>query len=257
MARCFVIQPFDRAQFDKRFDDVLTPAIINAGLEAYRVDRDPSVVVPIDAIETEIRDAEACVADISTDNPNVWFEVGYALAYGKPLVLICDASRMTPFPFDVQHRHVIAYKTEAPRDFSELGDQVTKRLQASLRKQARVQTLAASPLADTEGLEPHEIAALVIVAQSELDPEDAPSAHALKQDMVRAGYTNLATVLAVKALRIKGLVESVDLRNYNNEPYTAFTLTNTGIAWLMKNQGRLAMRHERRPREAAADDLPF
>jgi hypothetical protein len=106
MNRCFVIQPFDRGPFDKRFDDVLTPAIGDAGLEAYRVDRDPTVTIPIEAIEKEIREAAACLADVSTDNPNVWFELGFAFACGKPVVLICAASRSSRFAFDIQHRQI-------------------------------------------------------------------------------------------------------------------------------------------------------
>jgi hypothetical protein len=57
MAFCFVIQPFDGGKFDKRFDDVFKPAIEAAGLSAYRVDRDPTVEVPIEAIEDGIREA--------------------------------------------------------------------------------------------------------------------------------------------------------------------------------------------------------
>ncbi len=71
MTKCFVIQPFDKGPFDKRYDDVLTPAIERAGLQPYRVDRDPSVTIPIEGIETGIRESEACLADITTDNPNV------------------------------------------------------------------------------------------------------------------------------------------------------------------------------------------
>lgn len=41
MSTCFVIQPFDGGPFDKRYDDVIAPAIVAAGLEPYRVDRDP------------------------------------------------------------------------------------------------------------------------------------------------------------------------------------------------------------------------
>jgi hypothetical protein len=77
---CFVIQPFDGGRFDKRFSDVFKPAIEEAGLEPYRVDRDPSVSIPINDIEKGIRDAAVCFADITLDNPNVWFELGYALA---------------------------------------------------------------------------------------------------------------------------------------------------------------------------------
>jgi hypothetical protein len=50
-ALCFVIQPFDSGKFDKRFEDVYRPAIEAAGLDAYRVDLDPGVDVPIDAIK--------------------------------------------------------------------------------------------------------------------------------------------------------------------------------------------------------------
>jgi hypothetical protein len=47
MPTCFVVQPFDRGKFDKRFEDTFRPAIESAGLEAYRVDRDPYVEVPL------------------------------------------------------------------------------------------------------------------------------------------------------------------------------------------------------------------
>ena len=80
MATCFVIQPFDGAKFDKRYTDIYKPAIEAAGLEAYRVDTDPGVQVPIDAIEKGIKQATICLADITTDNPNVWYELGFAFA---------------------------------------------------------------------------------------------------------------------------------------------------------------------------------
>lgn len=51
MAMCSVIQPFDGSKFGKRYADVLAPAKKGAGLEPYRVDQDPKVEVPIDAIE--------------------------------------------------------------------------------------------------------------------------------------------------------------------------------------------------------------
>ena len=71
MAICFVIQPFDDGKFDKRFVDIFAPAIKAAGLEPYRVDQDPAVEIPIDAIEDRIKAASVCLAEITTDNPNV------------------------------------------------------------------------------------------------------------------------------------------------------------------------------------------
>ena len=78
MATCFVIQPFDQGKFDKRYADVYKPSIEAAGLEPYRVDKDPGVLVPIEAIERGIRSSAICLADITSDNPNVWYELGKA-----------------------------------------------------------------------------------------------------------------------------------------------------------------------------------
>jgi hypothetical protein len=84
---CFVIQPFDKGKFDKRFEDVYKPAIKSAGFDVYRVYRDPNVSIPIETIEAEIKSASACFVDLTTDNPNVWFELGLAIAHNKSLGL--------------------------------------------------------------------------------------------------------------------------------------------------------------------------
>jgi hypothetical protein len=99
MATCFVIQPFDKGKYDKRYEGVFEPAIRAAGLDAYRVDHDPSVEVPIAAIEEGIKSASICLAEISEDNANVWFELGYALALGRPVVMVCSNDRQR-YPFE-------------------------------------------------------------------------------------------------------------------------------------------------------------
>lgn len=101
MKQCFVIQPFSR-DFDRRYTDTFEPAIKKAGLEPYRVDKDPYSSVPINDIEEKIRESNLCFADITTDNPNVWYELGYAFACGKNVVMICSSERTTKFPFDIQ-----------------------------------------------------------------------------------------------------------------------------------------------------------
>jgi hypothetical protein len=123
---CFVIQPFD-ANSSRRYDDVFQLAIRNAGLQPYRVDRDPQVSIPSLGIEAGIRGAAACLADITTDNPNVWFEIGFASALGKPLVLVSDKSRLR-FPFDVQHRAIVTYDTMASSEYEQAREAITGRL---------------------------------------------------------------------------------------------------------------------------------
>jgi hypothetical protein len=74
MPRCFVIQPFDGGPFDKRYNDVQLPAINDAGLEPYRVDKDLAATILIDYIEENIRASDICLADITLDNANIWYE---------------------------------------------------------------------------------------------------------------------------------------------------------------------------------------
>ena len=140
MNKCFVIQPFDGGdRYDKRYRDMLTPAIEQAGLQAYRVDEDPSATVLIEEIERQISDSAACLAEITTDNPNVWFELGYAIAMRKVVVMVCSHERDN-FPFDVQHRSIIMYSTDSTSDFVDAQEKITAQLTAKMRKQSQMGT---------------------------------------------------------------------------------------------------------------------
>ena len=50
---CFVIQPFDGGPYDKRYDEIIGPAIVAAGLTPYRVDRDRKVDNVIEHIQVQ------------------------------------------------------------------------------------------------------------------------------------------------------------------------------------------------------------
>lgn len=135
MATCFVIQPFDGGKFDGRYKDVFKSAIEAAGFEPYRVDEDPSVSIPIDDIEKGIRDAAVCLADITENNPNVLFELGYAIACRKELAIVRERNPRQKFPFDIQNRAIILYDTGTSSDFATLGGKITERLKAIKKKQ--------------------------------------------------------------------------------------------------------------------------
>jgi hypothetical protein len=134
MGRCFIIQPFDNGRkYDKRFADTYKPAIEECGLEVYRVDKDPNSQIPIDDIDLQIRNSEICLADITEDNPNVWFEFGVAIAYHKDVILICSTERNGKFPFDVRHRTIIQYSNESSSDFDRLKQKIKEKINALMR----------------------------------------------------------------------------------------------------------------------------
>jgi len=253
MATCFVIQPFDNGPFDKRYQDVLDPAIRAAGLEPYRVDHDPAASIPIDQIESGIRASSICLADISTDNPNVWFELGFAIAAQREVVILCSASRRDRFPFDVQHRNVITYTTESSSDFVELKDKITKRLKAILAKGSRIEAAASiSPIADVEGLAQHEVVALVSVAQNLDHPGDIVSTYTIRQDMEKAGFTKVAVTLGLSSLLKKQLLESQEVYDERGEgPYVRYSVTEKGMSWLQSNHAKLILN------EVREEDVPF
>ncbi|HEY0546789.1 MAG TPA: hypothetical protein VGC91_15525 [Pyrinomonadaceae bacterium] len=241
MSRCFVIQPFDKGKFDKRYDSVFAPAISEGGLEPYRVDRDSGVNIPIETIESEIRNAGICLADITTDNPNVWYELGYAIAYGKDVVLICSTERTTKFPFDVQHRNIIQYSPESPQDFMKLSSDITSRIEALLKKQRELQTVASlSPVKETEGLSAHEVVAIVSIMERTKVPGDYTSVDSVLQDMRNAGFTDIAGTLSLQSLVKKHLIQiTKSISGYN-----ICRITDDGAEWLVNNQDNLKLKEQ-------------
>jgi hypothetical protein len=132
METCFIIQPFDNDKFDKRCNDIFKPAIRATDLKPYRVDEDKTVRVLMDGITTGIRNSKLCFADITLDNPNVWYELGFAFACGRDVVMVCSDERKGSFPFDIQHRPIIRYNTGSPSDFKRLRKDITEKLKAYL-----------------------------------------------------------------------------------------------------------------------------
>ena len=267
MGRCFVIQPFDKGAYDKRYEDVIVPAIGTAGLEDYRVDRDPGTRVLIEAIEEGIRSSDACIAEITTDNPNVWYELGFAIANGKPLVMICNSrERSGPFPFDVRHRAIVTYTTESPRDFQALQSDITSRLKALLEATTQAQTMASIESSETiAGLSPHEMAALQIVMENQLSAKDTMSAFEVKDQMVNAGFSKLAATLSLQLLERRGFMESVEDSDINGNAWWCYRVTEMGVNWLLTNQDLFQLRRRSSPppgrvsrrSQPDEDDVPF
>ena len=251
MPKCFVIQPFDSGKFDKRFDDVYKPALKQAGLEAYRVDRDPSVEVPIDSIGEHIRDADICLADITTNNPNVWYELGYALAAGQSVVMVCSNERDGKLPFDIHHRTVIKYTSESSSDFDSLRQEISTRAKILLEKNPSLQDTEAKPAAAQGNLTQIEIRVLEIAAAATDIPGSAESTSRLKHAAEHSGLTGFEFGLALRRLQKRTFVEFREGENDYGERYQ----TDSGWSWIDSNESSL---HEaRRNPQTSDDDIPF
>jgi hypothetical protein len=239
MARCFVIQPFS-PEFDQLYDRVFAPAIRDAGMEPYRVDTEPHVSVPVENIEAGIKASEACLADISTNNPNVWYELGFAIAHGKPVVIVCSEEREDDLPFDVQQRNIMHY-CRAPYDLRSLRENVTTRLRDVCGERERVSYLAGVDRhTEIGGLRGAEAAALISIASNSVTGDANIHPSQVRHDLEPAGFDDTAIALAMEGLRRRELVCEVRTRDARNVEYTAFCLTKQGKSWLQQHQDEIA-----------------
>ncbi|MGW9067582.1 nucleoside 2-deoxyribosyltransferase [Achromobacter animicus] len=101
----FVLMPFN-----KDFNDIyrlgIKQAAEEAGLRAERVDEQLYSESMLERIYQQISAADIVVADMTGQNPNVFYEVGYAHAKGKICILLTQNA--SDIPFDLkQHRHIV------------------------------------------------------------------------------------------------------------------------------------------------------
>lgn len=109
---CFVVMPFAQP-YGGYYGLIYEPAIKKAGLKPIRADNEIFGTGKImDQIWNGISTARVLVAELTTKNPNVFYELGLAHALKKPVVLV---SANTPdVPFDLQHIRVIYYDVMDP-----------------------------------------------------------------------------------------------------------------------------------------------
>ena len=235
MPKCFVIQPFDGDKFDRRYSDTFKPALETAGLKPYRVDLDPGVEVTIETIEEEIRNAAICLADISKNNPNVWYELGYAFALNKRVIMICSDERVdVGFPFDIQHRHIIKYNTGSSSDYDELGGKIADRAKALLKRQ-EIQEVAEVHQAKEKGtLSKPELAVLVIAADEISIPGRSMPFAGLEALSEEAGITRTGLGVAFHRLAERGYLERSTSTDYGWTEELV-VLTNSCWEWISSN----------------------
>jgi hypothetical protein len=102
----FVVMQFGEP-FDALYHEVIEPVATDLGFRPYRADDVFGPGVILEDIINGIREAAVIIAEITPVNANVFYELGYAYATGKPTILL--AERGHPLPFDIQGFRCIFY----------------------------------------------------------------------------------------------------------------------------------------------------
>jgi hypothetical protein len=104
----FIVSQFG-GDYDILYDEVIKPVCIKLHYDPIRGDEVASCSMILSDIITSIQNSAVIIADITPDNPNVFYEIGYAHALKKPTILLCDKALRDRLPFDVSGFRTIFY----------------------------------------------------------------------------------------------------------------------------------------------------
>jgi hypothetical protein len=113
MISCFVIMPFSSG-FNDVYDVIQTSssaAVSDETIKCKRLDEVNSAGRISDDLLKELHDCNICIADVSGNNPNVMWEVGFAMALNKPVILITQD--IEKIPFDIKDLRCIHYDRQS------------------------------------------------------------------------------------------------------------------------------------------------
>jgi hypothetical protein len=137
--KAFVIMPFD-SSFDDVHDVIKSAvAAVDMGLSVVRLDEFRAAGRISDDLVQEISTAAMCVADVTGGNPNVMWEVGFATALKKPLVVINQ--KKDRLPFDIADMRAVIYERSA------LAKTLKEPLTAAIRETLKRYSVASTTVA--------------------------------------------------------------------------------------------------------------
>ena len=211
---------------------------------------------------------------VSVTRPWINFEAGAGWVRDISVIPLCHSGMtpsMLPAPLSSLQAGVATDATHLERVFAviataleckppEVGyEAFVEKVKAFEKVSEQIQELAEkSPVADEGGLSSHEIATLVAIAEQSEAPTSSVWPATVTRAMNEAGYRNIAATLGMAGLQRKGLVEALEVDEYNNSG-TAIKITHNGWSWLESNVERLELKLPSSPpyEPDSTTDIPF
>ena len=104
----FVVMSFQQED-DALYRQGIQTAVESLGIQCKRVDRDPFTGRITDEIIDRIKNAYFVIGELSHERPNCYYELGYAHALGKTVLMLIDDQ--TKIHFDLKDFNFIVYKS--------------------------------------------------------------------------------------------------------------------------------------------------
>lgn len=113
--RVFVIMPFESG-FDPVYQQFIRPIFTEAGCKVFRGDDIRNQQNVMKDVVQSIATSDLIVADLTDENPNVFYELGIAHAFRKPVILLTQS--IDDVPFDLRSYRLLKYSTH----FAEIAE---------------------------------------------------------------------------------------------------------------------------------------
>lgn len=146
----FIAMSFSKDLLTLR-DNGLKPGIESAGYMAQRSDSKDHNNKIDDEFIAEIRKSRFLVADLTTQNQGAYFEAGFALGLGKPVVWTCEESEVTDkkVHFDTRQYSIVTWRKDEYADFARrLRNRIEATIGRGTYNPATTQTLTQNLEAD-------------------------------------------------------------------------------------------------------------
>lgn len=105
--KVFVVMQFSEP-YQQLYSEVIQPVTEEFGLQAYHAGEVFGPGVILQDIVKGIIESKIVIAEVTPANQNVFYELGYAHALGKPTILL--AERGKPLPFDITGYRCLFYE---------------------------------------------------------------------------------------------------------------------------------------------------
>jgi len=129
---CIVLLPL-RDHTKAVCDEILEPAIKDAGYEPIRADHLRGSQSIHEDVVDQIEQSSAVIADLTDDNPNVNYEIGLARSLGRPIIMIAQERPRDKVPFYYKGQRIQFYDRDKPGWQEELRTEVQRALTHAVR----------------------------------------------------------------------------------------------------------------------------
>lgn len=114
----FMIMPFHNDDIGKFYFDIIRPFIKDdLKINIYRADDFKDNDIIVQTIYTLLEESEIIIADTTHENKNVFYEIGYASAIGKEIIIIQNKTTEQKLFFDRAHIRAIMYDPDDTETF--------------------------------------------------------------------------------------------------------------------------------------------